>query len=289
MIGRGDQFGSRSWIKIAGFTFQPSEFAKITFILVVAQCLAILDDKAFITIKDLAIFFMYVLVPIFLVIVQKDFGTTCVFLAIFFVMLFVYGLSMKWVIGLGSAFLASLPLAWFFLLNEKRRDRIRVFLNPELDPLGSGLNVLRSKMTIGSGRLFGKGLFKGIQTQNSAVPVKESDFIFSVIGEEMGFVVSAIVVLAFLYIVLRCIYIAKNSRDLYGKLLVMGFVAMIGVHYVENIGMTIGILPVTGIPLPFISQGGTSMITNFMAVGFILSVSNKKKSSRVKSQDAELI
>ena len=178
LIGRGDQFGSRSWIKIAGFTFQPSEFAKITFILMVSDCLAKFDDKAIISLKDLAIFFMYVTVPILLVIVQKDFGTTCVFLAVFLVILFVYGISMELVIGLGGMFIASLPLAWFFLLNEKRKDRIRVFLNPELDPLGSGLNVLRSKMTIGSGRIFGKGLFKGIQTQNSAVPVKESDFIF---------------------------------------------------------------------------------------------------------------
>ena len=289
LIGRGDQFGSRSWIKIAGFTFQPSEFAKITFILMVSDCLAKFDDKAIISLKDLAIFFMYVTVPILLVIVQKDFGTTCVFLAVFLVILFVYGISMELVIGLGGMFIASLPLAWFFLLNEKRKDRIRVFLNPELDPLGSGLNVLRSKMTIGSGRIFGKGLFKGIQTQNSAVPVKESDFIFSVIGEEMGFIVSVLVVLTFLYIVLRCIYIAKNSSDLYGKLIVMGLVAMIGVHYVENIGMTIGILPVTGIPLPFISQGGTSMITNFIAVGFILSISNRKKNTRAQSKEAELI
>ena len=105
----------------------------------------------------------------------------------------------------------------------------------------------------------------------------------------MGFIVSVLVVLTFLYIVLRCIYIAKNSSDLYGKLIVMGLVAMIGVHYVENIGMTIGILPVTGIPLPFISQGGTSMITNFIAVGFILSISNRKKNTRAQSKEAELI
>lgn len=277
VIGRGDQLGSRSWIKIAGFTFQPSEFAKITFVLMVSDCLAKLKDKEILTLKDLAKLGVYAAIPILLVIIQKDFGTTCVFLAIFFVLLFVYGLSMKYVLGLGGMFLAAMPLAWFFLLNEKRKDRIRVFLNPELDPLGSGLNVLRSKMTIGSGRLLGKGLFKGIQTQNSVVPVKESDFIFSVIGEEMGFIISVLVVLTFLFIILRCIYIAKNSSDNYGKYLVMGFVAMIGVHFVENIGMNIGILPVTGIPLPFISQGGTSMITNFMAVGSILSVSMRRK------------
>ena len=285
IIGRGDQYGSRSWIKIGGFSFQPAELAKITFVLVVSRALAKLKEKSSPTFRDLLELCAYTAIPILLVIIQKDFGTTCVFLAIFFVLLFIYGLSMKYVLGLIGAFVASMPLAWFFLLNEKRRDRIRVFLNPELDPLGSGMNVLRSKMTIGSGRLFGKGLFSGVQTQNSAVPVKESDFIFSVIGEETGFIVSVLVVLTFLFIILRCVHIAKNSRDDYGKLIVMGFAAMIGVHFVENIGMNIGILPVTGIPLPFISQGGTAMITNFMAIGFILSVSARKKKSKAKKRD----
>lgn len=164
-----------------------------------------------------------------------------------------------------------------FLLNEKCRDSIRIFLNPELDPLESGLNVLRSKITIGSNRLFGKGLFKGIQTQNSAVPVNELDFIFSVIGEETGFIISVVIIIAFLYILLRAISIAKSSDDTYGKFLSMEFVAMIGVHFIENVGMTIGLLPVTGIPLPFISQDGSSMLANFMAIGFLLSVAKNKK------------
>ena len=277
ILGRGDQYGSRSWIKIAGFSLQPAEFAKVTFVLMVSNCLSKLKDKSVITIKNLIPLGIYTSIPIILVVIQKDFGTTCVFFAIFFVLLFVYGLDLKYIAGIVGASIAMMPLAWFFLLNEKRRDRIRVFLNPELDPLGSGLNVLRSKMTIGSGRLFGKGLFKGIQTQNSAVPVNESDFIFSVIGEETGFIASVLVVIAFLFILLRAIHIAKSSDDLYGKFLSMGFVAMIGVHFIENVGMTIGLLPVTGIPLPFISQGGSSMLANFMAIGFLLSVAKNKK------------
>lgn len=279
VLGRGDQYGSRSWIKIAGFSLQPAEFAKVTFVLMVSNCLAELKDKTIVTIKDLILLGIYTAVPILLVVIQKDFGTTCVFLAIFFVLLFVYGLDLKYIAGIAGASIAMMPLAWFFLLNEKRKDRIRVFLNPELDPLGSGLNVLRSKMTIGSGRLFGKGLFKGIQTQNSAVPVNESDFIFSVIGEETGFIISVVIVIVFLYIILRAIHIAKSSEDTYGKFLSMGFVAMIGVHFIENVGMTIGLLPVTGIPLPFISQGGSSMLANFMAIGFLLSVAKNKKIS----------
>ena len=279
ILGRGDQYGSRSWIKIAGFSLQPAEFAKVTFVLMISDYLAKLKEKSVVNIKDLFFLGIYTAIPILLVIIQKDFGTTCVFLAIFFVLLFVYGLNLKYIAEIVGASIAMMPLAWFFLLNEKRKDRIRVFLNPELDPLGSGLNVLRSKMTIGSGRLFGKGLFKGIQTQNSAVPVNESDFIFSVIGEETGFIVSVLIVIIFLYIILRAIHIAKSSDDTYGKFLSMGFVAMIGVHFIENVSMTIGLLPVTGIPLPFISQGGSSMLANFMAIGFLLSVAKSKKIS----------
>lgn len=279
VLGRGDQYGSRSWIKIAGFSLQPAEFAKVTFVLMVSHCLAKLKDIAVVKIKDILLLGVYTAIPILLVVIQKDFGTTCVFLAIFFVLLFVYGLDLKYIVGIVGSSIATMPLSWFFLLNEKRKDRIRVFLNPELDPLGSGLNVLRSKMTIGSGRLFGKGLFKGIQTQNSAVPVNESDFIFSVIGEETGFIASVVVVVLFLYIILRSIYIAKLSDDTYGKFLSMGFVAMIGIHFIENVGMTIGLLPVTGIPLPFVSQGGSSMLANFIAIGFLLSVSKNKKTS----------
>ena len=217
VLGRGDQYGSRSWIKVAGFSLQPAEFAKVTFVLMVSHCLAKLKDKPVIVFKDLIPITIYTITPILLVIIQKDFGTTCVFLAIFFILLFVYGLNLKYIASIIGSSIAMLPLAWFFLLNEKRRDRIRVFLNPELDPLGSGLNVLRSKMTIGSGRLLGKGLFRGIQTQNSAVPVNESDFIFSVIGEETGFIASVLVVITFLFILLRAIYIAKSSHDLTKK------------------------------------------------------------------------
>ncbi|MFZ5985961.1 MAG: FtsW/RodA/SpoVE family cell cycle protein, partial [Bacillota bacterium] len=166
---------------------------------------------------------------------------------------------------------------WFFVLNEKRKDRIRVFFNPELDPLGSGWNVIRSKMAIGSGQIFGKGLFKGIQTQNSSVPVKESDFIFSVVGEELGFVGAVIILVLVFFILMRCVYIAKNARDSYGSFLVTGVTSFLAIHFIENIGMSIGLLPVTGIPLPFVSAGGSSMLTNYIAMGIVLSVSMRRQ------------
>ena len=141
-------------------------------------------------------------------------------------------------------------------------------------------------MTIGSGQLFGKGLFHGLQTQNSSsvirssnfnVPEKQNDFIFSVIGEELGFIGSIAVLLLIFFILFRCLYIARNSRDEYGSFMVIGITAIFAFHFIENIGMCIGVLPVTGIPLPFISQGGSSLVTNYISVGILLSVSMRRK------------
>jgi rod shape determining protein RodA len=208
---------------------------------------------------------------------QKDFGTTMVFLFIIVTMLFIYGIKYRYfLIVLGFGVLSS-PFAWFFALNEKRRDRIRVFIDPERDPLGAGMNVSRSKLAIGSGQITGKGLFEGPQTQNSAVPVKESDFIFSVIGEELGFIGALIIILLIMVLLIRCIYIAMNAREHFGSFMVVGISSMFAIHFIENIGMSIGILPVTGIPLPFISAGGSSMVTNLTAVGILLSISMRQK------------
>lgn len=274
-FGSGDELGSRSWIDLGFVTVQPSEIAKVAFIMVASIFLErILEGQGRGNIIKLII---YSSIIIGLVVMQKDFGTSMVFVSIFLVMLFVCRVPLKYFI---SMFAASIPVGlimWFFVLNDKRKARIISFLYPELDPLGSGFNVLRSKYAIGSGQLWGKGLFEGIQTQNNMVPVKESDFIFSVIGEELGFVGSVVIVFLLLFILLRCIYIAKNSRDKYGAIMVVGVAGMIAVHTFENIGMSIGILPCTGIPLPFVSQGATNLVTNFMAMGIVLSVSARRK------------
>jgi len=274
-MGHGDSLGSRSWISFGGVQLQPSEIAKVAFIMISAIFLERISEgqRKGNVVKLMA----YSSFIIGLVLAQKDFGTSMVFLFTFFIMLFICKLPYKYIFALLGVFIASVPILWFFVFNDKRKMRIVSFLYPELDPLGSGFNVLRSKYAIGSGQLFGKGLFQGIQTQNSMVPVKESDFIFSVIGEELGFIGSIIVVLLVFFILIRCIYIAKNSRDKYGAFMVIGVASMLAFHTFENIGMSIGLLPVTGIPLPFVSQGGTNLITNFMAIGIVLSVSARKK------------
>jgi len=274
-FGSGDELGSRSWLDLGFVTVQPSEIAKVAFIMVASIFLErILEGQRRGNIIKLII---YSSIIIGLVVMQKDFGTSMVFISIFLIMLFVCRVPLKYFISMIAAAIPVGLIMWFFVLNDKRKARIISFLYPELDPLGSGFNVLRSKYAIGSGQLWGKGLFEGIQTQNNMVPVKESDFIFSVIGEELGFIGSVVIVLLLIFILLRCIYIAKNSRDKYGSIMVIGVAGMIAVHTFENIGMSIGILPCTGIPLPFVSQGATNLVTNFMAMGIVLSVSARRK------------
>jgi rod shape determining protein RodA len=227
------------------------------------------------------------MLPIGLILLQPDVGTATVFVFSLIVVLFIYGIPYRYFLIAAGAFAAAAPIMWFFILPTDRfrhiRDRIMTFVFPETDLLGKGLQVYRSKMTIGSGQLFGKGLFHGIQTQNSSsvssfnVPEKQTDFIFSVIGEELGFIGSIIVIALIFFILFRCIYIAMNSRDAYGSYMVIFIASMMGFHFIENIGMCIGVLPVTGIPLPFVSQGGSSLVTNFLNIGVLLSVSMRRK------------
>lgn len=270
------QWGSNSWMEIMGFSFQPSEIAKIAFIIIAAIFLERIKDGQDLS-KNIIKLMVYSAIPIGLVLIQPDYGTAMVFIFAFLVMVFVCGLPYRYILGV---FFASIPaglFTWFFLLNEKRKNRIRIFFNPGADPQDSGYQILRSIRAIGSGQLYGKGLFRGVLNRRNAVPVKVSDFIFTVIGEELGFVGSAAIVLLIFIILMRCLYIAKNSRDAFGSFLVIGITAMMGFHFIENIGMNIGILPITGIPLPFVSAGGSALLTNYIAIGIILSVSMRRK------------
>jgi rod shape determining protein RodA len=279
-------YGAKSWlvVPIIG-QFQPSELMKVAYALVLPVFLERLKedvDKK----KNLIKFVIYTAIPLILILRQPDVGTALVFVSSLMVLLFVYGVRYRYFLIAAGAGIASMPIMWFFVFPKHIKDRIMIFLNPELDLLGRGLQVYRSKMTIGSGRIFGNSLFKGIQTQNSSpivgvggfeVPLKQNDFIFSVVGEELGFIGCMVVITLILIILLRCLYIAKNSRDLYGNYVVMSITGMFAFHFFENIGMTIGVVPVTGITLPFMSQGGSALITNWMSVGVLLSVSMRRK------------
>ena len=277
-IGTGkEKWGSNSWLILPVIgSFQPSETAKITFIMTIAVFFERLKESM--DVKNIVKLAFYSMLPIGLILLQPDAGTAIVFMCMFGAIIYIIGLPYKYIFGSIMAFIISTPFLWFFILQPHQKNRIYGLLFPDSDKQGATYQINKAIEAIGSGKLFGKGLYRGLQTQSTTgVPVKESDFIFTVIGEEMGFIGGVLVILLVMLILFRCLYIARNSRDLYGSYLVIGYTAMYAFHFFQNIGMNIGILPITGIPLPFISYGGTAMITNFIAIGIIMSVSARRK------------
>ena len=272
--------GASSWFNIGSIQIQPSEFMKIEYILLLAKYIDYVYTKG----KDAINKFKYIAValgifalPVILIMLQPDLGTALVFASITFFMLFKSGLSYKYVIALLLVVIIAAPLLYFFVLVEYQQERIQVFFNPEQEPLGAGYNAIQSKIAVGSGMLFGTGLTKGTQTQWGYLPVKSSDFIFSVISEEMGFIISALIVVIFVAMLYRILKISETAKDRLGSTIVAGVFGMFFFHFLENIGMTIGLMPITGIPLPFLSYGGSSMLTNFIALALVLAVSGRRQ------------
>ena len=268
--------GASSWFSIGNIQIQPSEFMKIAYILIFAKYI----DYVFTKGKDalnkwynIAIALCIFVIPTALIMLQPDFGTALVFASITFFILFKSGLSYKYILFLLLILIIAVPLMYFFVLSDYQQARIQVFLNPEQEPLGAGYNAIQSKIAVGSGMLFGTGLTKGTQTQWGYLPVKSSDFIFSVLSEELGFLMSATIVIIYVLMLYRILKIAETSKDRLGSTIAIGVFGMIFFHFLENIGMTIGLMPITGIPLPFVSYGGSSMLTNFTALALVLSVS----------------
>ena len=276
-IGHGEDLGNKNWIKIAGFSIQPSEYAKIAYIILAAVFLERIKDSTEKNKSDIIKFIVYSGAAVGFVLLQRDLGTALVFGFIFLIFIYIVGIPYRYIFILGGGLLLSLPFIWVYVLNGNRRERILTFISPDRDPQGAGYNVIQSKIAVGSGQLFGQGYGSGLQTQSRNVPVNESDFIFSVVGEEFGFIGGIIIILLGLIILLRCIYIAKNASDSYGSFLAIGVTGMMAFNFIENIGMSIGLLPVTGLPLPFVSAGGTAVLANYIAIGIVLSVSSRRK------------
>lgn len=275
VIGKSGDWGSQSWIRIGPVGIQPSEIAKVGFILTFSHHLTLVEDKIN---KPLTILGLFVHIGIlfFLIMRQPDLGSAMVFGFIFVVLVFTAGISYKYVLAAAGVGAVSLPLIYFFILSPFQKNRIQVFFNPDLDKLASGYNVIQSKIAVGSGGIFGKGYLAGTQNQLGILPTKHTDFIFSTIAEEWGFIGALLVALLLFFIIFRCIRAAKNAGTSYGKYICIGVAAMFIFHTFENIGMCIGLMPVTGIPLPFISYGGTSLLTNMLAVGIVLSITRRK-------------
>lgn len=282
----------RSWVSIGPVVFQPSELAKFGVIISLSKYIEINHEKInepLVLLKILAFAFF----PVALILLQPDLGTSLVFIFFIAVMIFAAGIDSRYVIAvlLIAAVLLAVGLGIFFyemqdytmgdpspfsFLDRYQFERIVTFFYPELDPEDTGYQVIQSKTAIGSGLLYGRGLFKGVQNQLGYLPTKETDFIFAVIGEELGFVGGLLLLLLYAILLYRLIRIAKQTTSIFGSLIVVGITAMIFFHIFENIGMTMGVMPVTGIPLPFISSGGTFMLVNTVSIGICLSVGMKR-------------
>lgn len=278
LLGTGlETTGSKSWIRFGPIGIQPSEFVKIGFIITFSMHVSKLKEDINHPANILKLL-LHAGVIIGLILLQPDYGTALVFICIMVGILFVAGLSWKYFAGAGALVAALLPIVWFFFLNDARKNRILVFLTPEMDPSGAGYHVLQSKLAIGSGQIFGKGLFKGSQTQLGFLPVKHTDFVFGVIGEELG-ILGCILVIALLFgLIFKILSNSRNAKNDFGSYICVGVAFMFIAHVFENIGMCIGLMPVTGIPLPFFSYGGSSLLTNFISIGLVLSVYMRRKS-----------
>ena len=272
--------GASSWFNIGAFSFQPGEFAKISVILFFTYAILKIQRKGQEEINRptrLLILFATIAVPILLIIKQPDYGTALAYIVAVALMLFSAGTDKRYIIVTILTIVIAVPLLYNFVLPEHAKNRIDVFLHPESDPRGSGYNIIQSKLAIGAGGLTGMGLLKGNQTQLGFLYPKTTDFIYSVIGEEMGFIVAGGIILLFVYLITKCIYIAKTAKDKAGSLIAIGITGVFLFHVVENIGMVMGLLPITGVPLPFVSYGGSSLITNFMFIGILLNISGKRQ------------
>ena len=267
--------GAQRWIQIGPITIQPSEFAKLIMIISLAHLLDSREEKMK-SVWDMLPVSAFVIVPFLLVLKQPDLGTSLVFLAILLGMVFVAGIDGKLLLKIMGAGAACLPVFWLFL-KDYQKSRLTVFLDPNVDPLGAGYHIIQSKIAIGSGQLFGKGIFAGTQSQLNFLPENHTDFIFAVIGEELGFVGSLVILALYFLLLYRGVKTAQNARDKFGTLLAAGITSMMAFHVMVNVGMTIGIMPVTGIPLPFMSYGVSALTTNLISVGILLNIQSRQQ------------
>ena len=270
-------YGARAWIKLGPTTLQPSEFVKILFIFLMANYLIKHreDIKKF---RGVVLAGLYA-VPIILIVLKDDLGSALVYMSIWIFMVFFAGIDYKILFKSIIGVACAIPIAYNFL-DDYQKDRIEAFLHPNNLSLPGNYQVWQSKVAMGSGGFFGKGLFNGTQKELDFIPVQQSDFIFSVIVEELGFVGGLFVIMLYGGLLYRMILAIRNAIDWYGALIITGFTAMFIFQVFENIAMTMGIMPVTGITLPLLSGGGTSVIATLMGLGVVLNIGINSKSIR---------
>ncbi len=268
--------GATRWINIPGvIRFQPSEFMKIIMPATIAWYLAKRSLPP--SLKHIAISLALTLLPFVLILLQPDLGTSMLVIVSGVFVLFIAGLQWRWIIGALAALVPVAVAMWFFVLREYQKQRVLTFLNPESDPLGSGWNIIQSKAAIGSGGVFGKGWLLGTQSHLDFLPESHTDFIIAVLAEEFGLVGVCLLLLVYLLLIARGLVITVQAQTLFGKLLAGALTMTFFVYVFVNIGMVSGLLPVVGVPLPFISYGGTSLITLLAGFGILMSIHTHRK------------
>jgi rod shape determining protein RodA len=275
VVGR-EVNGSKRWLDLGGLQFQPSELMKVVIVIYLASYFSSQNVSPYPSLLKLIVPIAAVAVPVLLILVQPDLGTALVVLAIAGTMIFFMGIRWKYIAAMVLTVAPLLWPIWHHVLKPYQQRRILILLRPDLDPLGAGYHIRQSKIAIGSGMFSGKGFLNGTQNKLHFLPEKHTDFIFSVWAEEWGFIGCAVLLLLIGCLVFSALRIAKRSKDRHGSLLVVGMVALIMWQALINIGMVIGVLPVVGITLPFVSYGGSSLITLCFAVGIIQNVSMRR-------------
>ncbi|MBR0150091.1 MAG: rod shape-determining protein RodA [Synergistaceae bacterium] len=269
--------GAQSWLGFGGVRFQPSEFAKVAVILTMSKFMSRyppLDFKTFMMCLGV------IMIPVMLVLLQPDAGSALVYLVISFGMLLAAGTPMKYLGGLVGLGLSAIPVLFIFVLKDYQKNRILVFVDPMRDPLGAGYNVIQSRIAVGSGGFSGKGFMMGTQSKLRFLPEPHTDFIFSVFSEEFGFIGCITLVILFTILLIRILWTGINSRDRRCKILTAGVGSWLWFQMFESLGMSIGLMPVTGLPLPFLSYGGSSLLATFIALGLVASIHIEGAESR---------
>lgn len=263
--------GAESWYRIGQIAIQPVEFAKIAIIVVLAKYFSMRHIEMY-RVSHVLISGAYVLIPAFLVFLQPDIGSVMILFAIWVGVMILAGIKIKHLLLLAFAGMCTFLIAWSFVFHAYQKDRILAFLNPRFDPLGAGYNVSQSMIAIGSGGMWGKGLGEGSQTHLGFLPEAQTDFIYAAIAEELGFIGIILLLTTAMFLFWKLMNIARNATNNFSRLVAGGFSIMILVQIAINIGMNLGLLPVTGVPLPFVSYGGSSMIALFVMLGLLQSI-----------------
>ena len=270
--------GATRWFRIGSFTIQPSEIMKVCTVFALARYFYNIEAANIGKIKFIIVPIALIAVPAFFIFYQPDLGTAAILSMVGVSVLFLAGVRIWKFVSVGIVVLAAIPFGWHFLLYDYQKQRILTFLNPNNDPLGSGYNIIQSKIAIGSGGLFGKGYLNGTQGQLNFLPEKQTDFIFTMLSEELGFLGSVFTIAVYSAIIAIGISIAMKTKHQYGRLLVMGVINIFFIHMFINMGMVMGLIPVVGAPLPFVSYGGTIMASMMIGFGLVLNVDLHKNS-----------